>query len=1315
MKTLLVTLLKTVARPAFRLPCALGLTLLALAPSAWATTSLTNTSTTTWTCPAGVTSVTVECWGGGGAGGSAQRTSGSGQCAGGGGAGGAYAKKVVSVSNPNTYTVTVGAGGVILSSAADGTSVAGGDSWFSTSSTVFAKGGAGGVTKVGVGGAAGAGGVGSTTSCIGDVLNAGGNGSTPTSGSAGGGGGGSGGSGSAGTSLGNNVPTGAAAVTGGGPGGNGATVNGGGSAPVSGPGGGGGGARGPASAQAGGAGFAGQVVLTYASAPVVTTPTATAITDTTATLGANVTDNGGSALTSRGTVWDTTSAPTANLLAEGGTGTGIFTQPRTGLPAGTQIFYRGFAVNAVGTSYSADGSFYTLAAPATTASSALNFTSVGQTSMTVNWTSGNGGHRIVIAKASSAPSGTPANATVYSASATYGSGAALAGGFVVYDGTGSSVTVSGLTASTPYYFVVYEYTEVGSTVATVNYLTSSSLAGNQSSAAATTPTIIVVGNPVTLAFGSLGINSTSANQSYSVSGLNLTADISITAPSGYQISTSSGSGFVSSLTLTQASGTVASTNIYVRFAPTAVTAYSGNVVNSSASATTINVAVTGTGAAIAPTVTSTAADGITTNAGTLHGSIVSDGGATITDRGFVYGNASGITIASNKVSGSASFTTTGNYQWVCPAGVTSVQVECWGGGGAGGWATRGPNNLSCGGGAGGAYAKLNSFSVTAGNTYYVNVGAGGVSVVTDLATVPGGDSWFNSANTPSATIIAKGGAGGVSLNSTNSGSTATSSAGGTGTTIGSAGDVLFAGGSGATSVTATSGGGGGSGGTGSAGNVGVVSTTVGAAAVTGGGNGALSVGGTSAGLTPTLPPGGGGSGGRAATAATNSFGGSGAAGQVVLTYSGPGAVPMDYTVGLSPNVVTYWKAYAVNSVGTTLSSERSFYTLANVPTVPTVNGATTNSLNVRVNVNGNPATTEFAIQETNSLNYVQANGTLGGPTVWQTTNVWHAVTNFVTVTGLIPGSNYVFQVKARNGDNTETAFSPAAGNTVTKATTTITGVTASQSISYGTATVTLSGTVSAGTLFPADGETVSVIINATTNPATISGGAGGFSVNYPTATILPSLTPYTITYAYGGSATLKTSSDATTALTVNGIKVPALAYTNGQGISRQITLSEIQSAGLFSPQPSPTYTITLPSASSTGGGSVITNGAGTIILYTPPSGSPASDTFSYTVSDGVALGTNTVTITFQLQASGSNPQISVSGSPAVINGTLYGIPTVQYDIQRKTNLSDTVWQTLSSPPLSNAPPYTADLSSGKISFTDTNPPPSSGYYRTIQH
>jgi hypothetical protein len=41
-------------------------------------------------------------------------------------------------------------------------------------------------------------------------------------------------------------------------------------------------------------------------------------------------------------------------------GTGIFTQARTGIPSSTLIYYRGFATNNVGTGYSPDGTFFTL-------------------------------------------------------------------------------------------------------------------------------------------------------------------------------------------------------------------------------------------------------------------------------------------------------------------------------------------------------------------------------------------------------------------------------------------------------------------------------------------------------------------------------------------------------------------------------------------------------------------------------------------------------------------------------------------------------------------------------------------------------------------------------------------------------------------------------------------------------------------------------------------------------------------------------------------------------------------------------------------
>src|SRR4051812_10940364 len=90
----------------------------------------------TWTCPAGVTSVTAECWGAGGAGGGATGT----PAAGGGGAGGSYVKNTAIPVTPGvTYTVTVGTGGT----GGTGNGSAGGDSWFSTAGTILAKGGHG--------------------------------------------------------------------------------------------------------------------------------------------------------------------------------------------------------------------------------------------------------------------------------------------------------------------------------------------------------------------------------------------------------------------------------------------------------------------------------------------------------------------------------------------------------------------------------------------------------------------------------------------------------------------------------------------------------------------------------------------------------------------------------------------------------------------------------------------------------------------------------------------------------------------------------------------------------------------------------------------------------------------------------------------------------------------------------------------------------------------------------------------------------------------------------------------------------------------
>ncbi len=86
-------------------------------------------------------------------------------------------------------------------------------------------------------------------------------------------------------------------------------------------------------------------------------------------------------------------------------------------------------------------------------------------------------------------------------------------------------------------------------------------------------TITLTGTPLA-AFNSCS-SSPSAEQNFTVSGSALTADITITAPTGFEISITSGSGFDSTLTLTQSGGSVPNTIIYVRLAASATGTPSG--------------------------------------------------------------------------------------------------------------------------------------------------------------------------------------------------------------------------------------------------------------------------------------------------------------------------------------------------------------------------------------------------------------------------------------------------------------------------------------------------------------------------------------------------------------------------------------------------------------------------------------------------------------------------------------------------------------------------------------------------------------------
>jgi hypothetical protein len=112
------------------------------------------------------------------------------------------------------------------------------------------------------------------------------------------------------------------------------------------------------------------------------------------------------------------------------------------------------------------------------------------------------------------------------------------------------------------------------------------------------PVITIADTPLS-AFSSVP-GTPSAKQSYTVSGSNLTDDITLTAPSDFEISLTSGSGFTSSLTLSQSGGSVAATTIYVRFNRATEGTSAGNITHTSTDATTRNVAVSGTAAPLAP-------------------------------------------------------------------------------------------------------------------------------------------------------------------------------------------------------------------------------------------------------------------------------------------------------------------------------------------------------------------------------------------------------------------------------------------------------------------------------------------------------------------------------------------------------------------------------------------------------------------------------------------------------------------------------------------------------------------------------------------
>jgi hypothetical protein len=233
----------------------------------------TFTISGTYTVPAGVYSLKVECWGAGGGGG---RSTNNGEAKGGGGGGAYAAVHEVAVTPGQVIDFIVGVGGT----GADGTQAQkdGGDTWFLSTATVLAKGGKGVLTNERLGGLGGA-----AAQCVGDITYSGGkggdgdsgSGASKESGSGGGGAGstGNGGDGNNGTDNDSNQPGGTGTPEFGGDGGNGVGSQNPGGNGLNYGGGGGGAKRGTgalgigASSQNGGNGASGFIRISYCVAP----------------------------------------------------------------------------------------------------------------------------------------------------------------------------------------------------------------------------------------------------------------------------------------------------------------------------------------------------------------------------------------------------------------------------------------------------------------------------------------------------------------------------------------------------------------------------------------------------------------------------------------------------------------------------------------------------------------------------------------------------------------------------------------------------------------------------------------------------------------------------------------------------------------------------------------------------------------------------------------------------------------------------------------------------------------------------------------
>jgi len=345
------------------------------------------------------------------------------------------------------------------------------------------------------------------------------------------------------------------------------------------------------------------------TAPTATISALTNITATSASSGGEITADGGATITARGVCWSTNQNPTtSDAKTSNQSGTGSFISSITGLIPGATYNVKAYATNSVGTGYSSQSTFTTLAlAPilsttdlsevtSTTANSGGNITNDGGSAVTargVCWS-------------------TSQNPTIADSKISSGTGS---GSF--------TSAIMGLNPGATYYVRAYATNSIGT-----GY-------GNQITATATAILPVLTTSIVS------ALTSTTAT-----SGGNITSDggAAVTAR-GVCWGTSASPTIANSKT-TDGTATGTFTSPITGLIPGAtyyIRAYATNSIGNA-----YGNEVTATSTAILPTLSTVTATSILTTSVTSGGNITSDGGAIVTARGVCWSSSQNPTTTDSK-------------------------------------------------------------------------------------------------------------------------------------------------------------------------------------------------------------------------------------------------------------------------------------------------------------------------------------------------------------------------------------------------------------------------------------------------------------------------------------------------------------------------------------------------------------------------------------------------------------------------------------------------------------------------------------------